>query len=180
MSAEPGQESSGSQAKRDPASVSAPGLLSTYLRDHHAGATAGLNLARRIASSNEGNEYGAELAQIAAEIEEDMNVLERLMEGLGVAPDQLKDLGARVGEKLGRLKPNGRWLSYSPLSRLLELDGLMLAVTGKLALWRALRETVASDLEGFDFDALAARAERQRERLEELRIRSAAQALRID
>lgn len=173
VSAEQGQESAGS-------GVTAPGLLSTYLRDHHAGAVAGLNLARRLASANEGNEYGGELGLIAAEIEEDMTALEGLMEDLGVSPDQLKDLAATVGEKLGRLKPNGRWLSYSPLSRLLELEALTLGVSGKQALWRALRQTVGSEVEGVDFDELASRAERQRERLEALRLRAAGQALRAD
>ena len=37
-------------------------------------------------------------------------------------------------------KRNGDRLSYSPLSRLLELEGLILGVRGKLALWLALKE----------------------------------------
>ena len=38
----------------------------------------------------------------------------------------------------GRLKPNGQLTGYSPLSRLVELEGLSLGITGKLGLWRAL------------------------------------------
>jgi hypothetical protein len=83
-----------------------------------------------------------------------------------------------MGEKLGRLKPNARWRDYSPLSRLIELEGLMLGVTAKLGLWRALREAV--ELEGFDLEELAARAEDQRNRVEQLRLRAAAEALTQD
>lgn len=155
-------------------------LLSIYLRDHHAGAVAGVNLARRVASENEGTAYGEELARLAAEIEEDRRTLETVMARLDVGPDQVKDLAASVGERLGRLKPNGRWREYSPLSRLLELEGLVLGVTGKLSLWRALRGTIDEASDGIDLAALEARAEDQRARLEDLRLRAADEALGSD
>jgi hypothetical protein len=160
----------------------APKLLSVYLQDHHAGAVTGLNLARRAAGANEGTPYGEELARIAADIEQDQRTLEDLMTKLDVGTDRIKDTVAWGGEKLGRLKPNARWLSYSPLSRLIELEGLVLGVTGKLGLWRALHRVAAEidDLEGFDFAALEARAEDQRTRLEDLRLRAAAEALPQD
>jgi hypothetical protein len=159
-----------------------PKLLSVYLQDHHAGAVTGLNLARRAAGANEGTPYGEELARIADEIEQDQRTLEDLMAKLDVGTDRIKDTFAWGGEKLGRLKPNARWLSYSPLSRLIELEGLVLGVTGKLGLWRALQRVAAEidGLEGFDFIALQARAEDQRARLEELRLRAAAEALPQD
>jgi hypothetical protein len=155
-------------------------LLSIYLRDHHAGAVAGVSLARRAAGQNEGTPYGQELTRLAKEIEEDIQTLEAVMESLGVGRDQLKDLAASAGERLGRLKPNGRWLEYSPLSRLVELEALMLGVTGKLGLWRALREAVGEAIDGADLGNLEARAERQRTKLEELRRRAAAEALGTD
>ena len=43
-----------------------------------------------------------------------------------------------MAEKLGRLKPNGQILGYSPLSRLVELETLALGITGKRSLWEAL------------------------------------------
>jgi hypothetical protein len=155
-------------------------LLATYLQDHHAGATAGLELARRTAGANEENSYGPELAAIAAEIAEDRVELERVMEDLGVNPHFLKDRGAWLVEKAGRLKPNGHWLSYSPLSRLLELEGLVIGVTGKLALWESLRTTLGESIEGTDFELLAERARDQRDRLEALRLRAASEALAED
>ena len=41
-------------------------------------------------------------------------------------------------EKVGRLKPNGRLVGYTPLGRLLELEALAAGVAGKRGLWRAL------------------------------------------
>jgi hypothetical protein len=45
-----------------------------------------------------------------------------------------------VGERLGLLKLNGRIVSYSPLSRVLELEGLGLLVAFNGSLWRTLGE----------------------------------------
>ena len=160
--------------------MSAPRLLAIYLKDHHAGAVAGANLARRAAGANEGTSYGDELARIADEIEEDKGTLEQLMEAIEVQPDQLKDKAAWASEKLGRLKPNARWRDYSPLSRLLELEGLMLGVTGKLGLWRALRGQLGESVDGIDLSLLEARAAAQRDRLEDLRLRAASEALGQD
>jgi hypothetical protein len=160
----------------------APKLLSVYLQDHHAGAVTGLNLARRAAGQNEGTPYGAELARVANEIEQDLRTLEELMESLGIGTDRIKDSVAWTAEKLGRLKPNARWFSYSPLSRLVELEGLVIGVTAKLGLWRALRR-VAAEVDGlaaFDFTVLETRAEDQRARLDELRLRAAAEAMPQD
>src|SRR5665811_1506459 len=113
-------------------------LLAIYLQDHHAGSSVGVALARRAAGANRGNEYGEELAAIAAEIDEGRRALERVMKALDVEPARLKDGAARVAERAGRLKRNGTWLSYSPLSRLVEIEGLETAVGGKQALWDTL------------------------------------------
>ncbi len=155
-------------------------MLGTYLQDHHAGATAGVELARRTAGANEGGPYGAELASIAAEIEADRESLDAVMERLGVKPSKLKDVGGWTAEKLGRLKPNNSLLSYSPLSRVVELEGLVIGVTAKLALWESLRAALGERLGELDFAALAARARDQRERLEVLRRKAATEALRPD
>lgn len=155
-------------------------LLKTYLQDHHAGATVGLELARRTAGANEGTEYGPELERLADEIAEDRATLEEVMERLEVKPSKLKDAGGWAAEKLGRLKPNDRLLSYSPLSRVIELEGLLIGVTGKQALWEAVQTAVGQSLDGIDFDALSARAADQRGRLETLRRRAAAEAFSSD
>jgi len=112
--------------------------LPTYLNDHLAGAAAGTDLAARAASSNADNEYGQFLEDLHNEIAEDKATLELLMERLGVKKDPLKTTAARIAERVGRLKPNAHLTSYSPLSRIIELEAIALGVTGKLALWHSL------------------------------------------
>jgi hypothetical protein len=150
-------------------------LLDTYLRDHLAGATAGLDLAKRMS----GDLPGGSLREIAAEIESDRQILRGLMSSLGLRPSLLKTVLAWFGEKAARLKLNDRVCRRSPLSDLIELEVLIVGVSGKLQLWRALAQITSADprLERFDFAALGRRAEEQRLRLEELHGRAARKAL---
>ena len=153
-------------------------LLGIYLNDHLAGSTVGLELSRRARDSNKGNEYGDVLERVAKEIEEDRETLQRLMKDLGVRRDHPKVAVAWVGEKFGRLKPNGRLISYSPLSRLVETETLALGIAGKLSLWEALAEVAGEDarLDPEELRRLAERAERQRKEVWQLRQRAAGEA----
>jgi hypothetical protein len=143
--------------------------LSIYVNDHFAAAIAAGELARRSANSNRDTPLGDELDRLANEIEEDRSALETLMHHLGVTIDHKKAVAAWTAEKLGRLKLNGGWVSYSALSRLEELEFLTLGVEGKLLLWEALAEhpELAARL---DLAELARRARAQRRRLKEHRI----------
>jgi hypothetical protein len=153
-------------------------LLAIYLNDHLAGATAGVELARRLRASNHDDpEFGPVLAEVCAEIEADRETLKVAMDRLGVGQSKLKPLAATLGERLGRLKPNGRLWGYSPLSRLDELELLQVGVAGKRRLWRALAHTHAGDLAGVDLGALIERATEQLRRLEALHLKAAALAL---
>ena len=154
-------------------------LLAIYLNDHLAGSTVGLELARRAAANNEGTPVGTVLAEVAEEIAEDREALKDVMARLSVGRDPLKLAGAWGAEKLGRLKLNGSLFSYSPLSRLVEIEGLSLGVEGKLGLWQALKLTHGDDarLRGVDLDDLIARAKSQRRRLERQRRNAATEAL---
>jgi hypothetical protein len=154
-------------------------LLTIYLNDHLAGATAGALISRRAAGSNRSSQFGERLGQIATEIEEDKETLRTVMKRFGAAENPLKTGLARVAERTGRVfKLNGRLLSYSPLSRLEELEALRIGVEGKLALWRTLKESLGADprLEGIDLDELAKRAERHRDQLEAMRLEAAREA----
>lgn len=153
-------------------------LLAIYLNDHLAGATAGVELARRLRAGNEDDpEFGPALAEVCAEIEADRETLKAVMDRLGVGQSKLKPLAAVLGERVGRLKPNGRLWGYSPLSRLDELELLQIGVAGKRRLWRALEHTRPGDLPGFDLGALAERATGQLRRLETLHLKAAELAL---
>jgi ferritin-like metal-binding protein YciE len=161
-----------------------PALLSNdtftiYLNDHLAGATAGTDLADRSASENEGTEFGDPLRALAAEIGQDRDELLAVMRELECQIDHVKLAVGWTTEKLARLKPNGRVFGYSPLSRLLELEGLAGGIRGKRALWSSLRE-VADAHDALDaplLDELIARADAQLEVVEHLHVRAAGVAL---
>jgi hypothetical protein len=153
--------------------TAADGLLAIYLNDHLAGATFGVELARRTCARNRGTPLGDYLERLTSEIEADRETLERLMADLEIQRDRLKVPGAWAMEKLGRLKLNGRLTGYSPLSRLLELETLHLGITGKRELWRALERALGNDVPGFEFEELARRAERQAAEVEEHRLAAA-------
>jgi hypothetical protein len=154
-------------------------LLGIYLNDHLAGATAGLELARRACKSNQGSELGRFLAELVMEIDSDRRTLEGVMNDLGIGRDHVKVTGGWVLEKVGRFKLNGQLRGYSPLSRLVELEGLALGVTGKLAIWKALRQLADSEpaLDAEALDRLVERAEEQQRGLEEHRLAAARDAL---
>lgn len=150
-------------------------LLGIYLNDHLAGSVVGTRLARRIAKHNEGNHYGSEASRLAEEIQQDKATLEGLMDRLDVRQKKFRLAVAAAAETAGRLKPNGKLVGYSPLSRVIELEGLTIGITGKLELWQSLKAT-GENVDGVDVDQLIERAENQRRRAKELRLRAAREA----
>jgi hypothetical protein len=101
------------------------------------------------------------------------------MDDLGFGADRAKNVAFWAAEKAGRLKLNGQLTGYSPLSRLVELEGLITGVNGKLSLWRSLLD-VAPRERRLDADRLGHLVERGQEQLgllEGLRERAAREAL---
>lgn len=153
--------------------------LRVYLNDHLAGAIGGIRLAQRCRDNNRGNALGTFLEGIVVEIKEDERVLSGLLDDLGLPAARPKQVLAAVMEFVGRAKLNGQLSGYSPLGRLVELEGLSLGVEGKRNLWRSLREVRDRHpaLGRLDYDLLIERATRQREGLEEYRLLAAREAL---
>ena len=140
--------------------------LDTYLKDHLAGSRGGFSLAKRIASGSEDAGERREVEAIAAEIKSEREELAALMRTLGVTPSRFKIVGAWAGEKLTALKLN----SSRGDRRLLELEGMIMGVTGKLELWRALQLLADREprLVPVRLAELERQAEDQRLRLERL------------
>ena len=156
--------------------------ISTWRTDHLAGATAGAELARRVAGSAQDHEDHAVLRGFAAEVAQDRIALLNIMATLGIPVRTYKVYAGWIGEKAGRLKFNGRLFTRSPLSRLEELELLRLGVEGKAAGWRTLRVLANTDqrLEPARLDELMARARRQADLLEDLRVRAADQVISLE
>ncbi|MFI1836846.1 hypothetical protein [Streptomyces olivaceoviridis] len=155
-------------------------LLGIYLNDHLAGATAGTQRIGHLVRSTRGSALGRALRPVAAEISEDRAALLDIMRDLDVPVRRAKVCAGWAAEKVGRLKLNGRLVRRSPLSTVLELEAMRLAVEGKAAGWLTLRRLATTDerLDPGRLDSLLERARRQQDTVEEWRRRQADMALR--
>jgi hypothetical protein len=151
-------------------------LTALYLQTHEGAAAAGSQFFRRVAQSHRGRPWADEINQLSREVSEDLQSLRRLMRKESVARNLLLDAAMQAGELAGRLKPNGRIVRRSPLSDLVEVEGLLDAVRAKAAGWQAL---LAADPARFaaEVQPLALRADSQIDRLLEIHRTVAADVL---
>lgn len=134
--------------------------LAIYLRNHEAAASAGSALFTRMARSQADRPWGPALGDVAREVTQDLSTLRGLLRAWGLRPDALSGLTLRAGERVGRLKPNGRLVRRSPLSDLVEVEAGLDAVYAKSNGWQALRASHGADVP-VDLDELTRRAEAQ-------------------
>ena len=113
-------------------------------------------------------------------MEDERTALERFLAAIGTKPDPVKNAGAWLAEKIGRFKPNGELIRRSPLSDVVELETLRLAVEGKAAGWRVLRQLAEDDgkFDAAELDKLLSAADDQIEQLESLRMSAANRVFR--
>jgi hypothetical protein len=151
-------------------------MLGIYLNDHLAGATGGVELARRLA----GEDHSEVMARLAEEIAEDRDALVEMMAALDIPVRQYKIWLGWTGEKVARLKPNGRVVSRSPLSHVIGLEMMRLGIEGKASGWRTLRARKDSRLDTNRLDRLIDRAHQQATQVEQLRERAAEEAFDVE
>jgi anti-sigma regulatory factor (Ser/Thr protein kinase) len=133
-------------------------FINIYLDDHAAGATAGSQRAARLAEAESESKDAAALAGFAADVTADLEALLALMDTAGVEPSRVKAGLASVAEKLGTLKLNGRVLDRSPLSTIIELEAMQMAVRAKRSMWETLQVALPS---AAGLDTLIGRADEQ-------------------
>ena len=139
-------------------------LFGLYLSDHLTGATAGAERMERMSVAYVDTPVYASLSELAEELRLERAFLVHLIDDLEVRRRLHRQAASWLGERVGRLKLNGRSFSRSPLSLLLELELLRSAVIGKLGLWQVLGEHAADlGLDRAAFDALGERALAQAE-----------------
>lgn len=143
-------------------------LLELYLGDHLGGASGAIQVVGRSRDRNAGNQFGEFLADLHRQLEEERDSLERITRTLGARPTKWKAGLGTVAAALGSLKPSGHLVTYSPLSRVLEMESLMMAVEGKLQLWDTLRFVDAGS-RGVSADELDRLTEQARTQLDRLR-----------
>ena len=154
--------------------------LSTYLNDHLAVATSGVEVSKRTLSSNEGTAYEPLLRRVCDDLHADRRLMTEVMRSLEVDEDPVKKGVAWLGEKVGRFKINDSLTGYSPLSRAVELEALMV-VTGILRnTWATLDEVLGDDPRVPDVSTARRRAERNLRDLDEQRPATMREALTAD
>ena len=107
--------------------------LGIYLNDHLAVLAGAEELVDRSLQSNTGTPLGELLQQVLDSVKQDRRALESLIDERGVQQNRAKTGGAWLAERVGRLKLNGELTGYSPLSRLVEIEGIGLALEAKRA-----------------------------------------------
>lgn len=153
-------------------------LLATYLNDHLAASTAGVELIRRAAGNHDGTR-GDELARLAEEIAEDREALRGIMQRLDVAESTVKKAAGWLGEKAGRLKPNDHLVTRSPLSDVLEIEMLRAGTAARICGFQVLRAVAVEDprLDREELERLIERADDQAERLYKIHMQLAQENL---
>ncbi|GAA4902936.1 hypothetical protein GCM10025789_22180 [Tessaracoccus lubricantis] len=155
--------------------------LKTYLRDHHSGSVAGVDGFHRVAEYHSDPEVRTAVARIAQDIEKAQDELEAIMKRFGAKPNAAKDLMAKAGEKVTRMKMNREVTKRSPLSDVVELEALMDAVHAQSRGWQILLQIDGdAGLDRGQLTDLFARARSHETELEELWLKQAPKLLLDD
>ena len=146
--------------------------LSDYLNDHLAGSVAAIELLDRMTEACEGKSLEGFLRQLREDIHQDQEKLKELIEKLGASESTVRKAGAWIAEKLTRPKIDLGEGSRDEIGVFLALEALLLGITGKRSLWRALEaasRTVPA-LARLDYSGLEKRAIEQCEQVEARRL----------
>lgn len=151
--------------------------LSVYLNDHFAGSVSALELIDHLVESKADAGLEAFLKNLRHEIQSDQDTLKKLMDHLGVTESRLKGATAWFMEKAGRIKLHTA--DENDLGLLESLEGIVLGITGKKGLWRAMSVVIQQEdaLKEIDFNRLETRACEQCKAVEAKRLEAARRIL---
>ena len=149
--------------------------LTKYLNDHLAGSVGALELLDRLIEVYEGKPMANFFQKLRAEIHEDQEQLKELIQKLGAEESAVRKAGAWIAEKFSRAKIELGESSDGETGLFLALEALVLGITGKRSLWRALRAAsqTVPQLARLDYTGLEKRAIEQCERVEAKRLEMA-------
>ena len=150
--------------------------LDSYLNDHLAGSISALELIAHWAKVHKGEPLGSFFLETEREIKADQDTLRDVMRTLGVEESKVRQAGAWAAEKVGRARLMIAGDEQGSLGLVLTLEGLIMGVTGKKLMWRAVAAAKLPRLKSYNFEQLQRRAEQQVERIEAERISAVSQA----
>jgi len=146
--------------------------LPVYLKDHLAGSVAALELVNHLIETYKGKPLEEFFQNLRDEIDADQDTLQDLIEKLGEQESAVRKAGAWVAEKVSRAKIRLSDSEKNQLGLLHALEGLVLGITGKRALWTALAGAADAvpELRELDYARLQKRAAEQCDRVEAKRL----------
>src|SRR6267154_5552695 len=144
--------------------------LDSYLNDHLAGSISALELIAHRVKVHKGEPLGSFFVEIERKIKADQDTLRDVMRTLGVEESKVRQAGAWAAEKVGRARMMIAGDEQGSLGLVLTLEGLIMGVTGKKLMWRAVAAAKLPRLKSYNFEQLQRRAEQQIERIEAERL----------
>jgi hypothetical protein len=149
--------------------------LTIYLNDHLAGSVSAIELVDHLIETYKGKSLEPFFTNLRNEIDADQRALQDLIKKLGVKESAVRKAGAWVAEKLARMKVRVSDSEKDQMGLLDALEGLLLGITGKGALWSALEEASenVAQLRGLDYARLQQRAREQCDLVDAKRLESA-------
>jgi hypothetical protein len=154
--------------------------LDSYLNDHLAGSVGALELIDHWINLCDGKPLAKFLSELRKDIEADQKALRELMRALGTKESSIRPVGAWVAEKFSRARFAVAGDEMDGLGLVLALETMVMGITGKTLLWRALAAADLPRTRNFDFVKMEQRAKEQIARVEIERMRAAREALSDD
>jgi hypothetical protein len=153
--------------------------LATYLNDHLAGSVVALELLEHLEAVHSEDPLHDFFRELRTDIAADRDELEALMKVLNIDQSRTRKASAWLAEKFTELKLRFDDPKAGALLLFESLEALSLGIEGKRSLWITLAATSETTalLRIADYDRLQERAREQRDRVEELRIKTALTAL---
>jgi hypothetical protein len=149
--------------------------LASYLNDHLAGSVGALELLDRLIETYHEKPLGSFFQNLREDIHQDQEQLKELIQKLGAGESAVRKAGAWIAEKISRAKIELSESSKAQTGLFLALEALVLGITGKRSLWRALQAAsrTVPQLARLDYAGLEKRAIEQCERVEAKRLETA-------
>jgi hypothetical protein len=149
--------------------------LTNYLNDHLAGSCAAMELLDRLVDTYRGKPLEQFFQNLRGDIRQDQEKLKELIQKMGAEEGAIRKAGAWVAEKFSRAKIDLDESSEGVTGLFLALEALVLGITGKRSLWRALQAAsrTVPQLARLDYAELEKRAIEQCERVEAKRLEAA-------
>jgi hypothetical protein len=153
--------------------------LVSYLNDHLSGSVSGIELLDYLIKTHSDEPLAKFLEELRTDIVADQEVLKKIVQRFNANESAIRKAGAWLADKIARAKLAAAGQKKWQIGLLEAVEVLVLGVTGKQLLWRALNASIGSSplLRGVDLTKLEERAIDQIERLETRRLEIAREVI---